>query len=1103
MPTFNNDDAFDIRRHFGSKSPYNPPQPSDPMETPMIEGCTLKNIHLVVRHGARNPTIGDIEDFESLSSLLKEHRDKIPPQFEYLKEWYNPFKLNEAGWLGEEGVRGMWELGKRMRERYRALLGSGYDYPKHRTTMLSRTGRSAAAFTAGLFDQEKPSCTNQTESYPENGLPAVYVQTLPRVWDYELTPKHSCPLHKPRQKSPNGPRTSIQLKEWRRLFQPMLQERVKFGFAPSDIPFRNEDVQTMYKLCAFEVLLMNPASLERTWCKVLLRMKAPEESVRILEYFEDLKHWYKYGYGDETFNSCMSLPGLKNALNTLSGENGATSWFGFSHEDTLTFMYTGLGLFNESVPITANNTMKLLYNRTFLLSEIGSMGSSMVFEGYSCPSASAVAGASDNSTSQPIIRIRVNERLVVPPRCESLKDVKACTLKELEDQLVQRELMCPGAKDRDTRFLTLTRNLQSQLNGLEKSLLLSASSKFNHSSSTSLEELQTAAADLDSPLEKAMMALRSLLLDPSFPPEHQGTLELILACLSCPDLLEPDLDFQVREGQVEIDEEQRKWLFYEVAKRKDIGLKLGSGSGVIMPVSVDVQEVGEEGGVELGRKQQEVDEVPGPVVGSADVEFPDAVVIATSSSSTLSGLPSNLDVPSTSEANAPPQSTSVATSVGFVEYRRGSASGISSSGFSNVTPTRFLSTSELSTMLDTKTVHLLSRINEFNFPIFDFASATSGRPLVMMAYHLCVSSGLVGKLGLSVEKFITGMATIEGGYHSDLSFHNSLHAADVLHCINYLIQLPTLQSTFTDLDRLAIYLAAIIHDFDHPGVNNHFLVASSDRRALLYNDKSVLENHHAAAAFEVLSRPACGFLSGLDKGEYKTLRESVVEMVLATDLAQHFSLLTLFKKKVLTTPDSSSFDPLGTREDRTLLMQMLMKAADVSNPTKVGPEYDQWITRIQEEWYHQGDLEKSLGLPISPFCNRDVPTNTASSQSGFINFIVAPLFEALGGLVDIPEAKRGIEINKARWAPPPAPPPTPSTTSQFPNVFGNHHGGRHQRKQSVPAIMFLPRSPSLSPSTPRRNKSSPSLPGLAQAAMEERGQQQLGLTNPSGMDDLH
>ncbi|KAI9332882.1 hypothetical protein DFJ73DRAFT_630142 [Zopfochytrium polystomum] len=325
---------------------------------------------------------------------------------------------------------------------------------------------------------------------------------------------------------------------------------------------------------------------------------------------------------------------------------------------------------------------------------------------------------------------------------------------------------------------------------------------------------------------------------------------------------------------------------------------------------------------------------------------------------------------------------------------------------------------ELSTLSDIASspsvAALLGRTLDYNFPIFDFSEACDGLPLLVLSHHLCVSSGLLSRLSLDPQLFVNCMASIERGYHAELPFHNSLHAADVLHCINYLVSKAPVRSIFSDLELLAVYVAAAVHDFDHPGVGNGFLVASADRKALLYNDKSVLENHHCAAAFEVMSRQQCSFLSKLDRADYKIVREAVIEMVLATDLSQHFSLLTMFKKKVLA---AEKFDPVATREDRILLMQMLMKCSDVSNPTKAWPQYSRWIDRITQEWYLQGDREKALGLPVSPFMNRDSQsaTNPASAQSGFINFIVAPLFDAFGSWADVTEIKKALDLNRGRW----------------------------------------------------------------------------------------
>jgi hypothetical protein len=49
-----------------------------------------------------------------------------------------------------------------------------------------------------------------------------------------------------------------------------------------------------------------------------------------------------------------------------------------------------------------------------------------------------------------------------------------------------------------------------------------------------------------------------------------------------------------------------------------------------------------------------------------------------------------------------------------------------------------------------------------------------------------------------------------------------------------------------------MYIAAGAHDFEHPGLNNPFLINTKNAYALTYNDISVLENHHIAATFKIL-----------------------------------------------------------------------------------------------------------------------------------------------------------------------------------------------------------------------------------------------------------
>lgn len=54
-----------------------------------------------------------------------------------------------------------------------------------------------------------------------------------------------------------------------------------------------------------------------------------------------------------------------------------------------------------------------------------------------------------------------------------------------------------------------------------------------------------------------------------------------------------------------------------------------------------------------------------------------------------------------------------------------------------------------------------------------------------------------------------------------------------------------------------------VHDYEHRGVSNDFLVKVADPLAIRYNDRSPQENHHAAASFTLLLADEFNFIKGL------------------------------------------------------------------------------------------------------------------------------------------------------------------------------------------------------------------------------------------------
>ena len=75
---------------------------------------------------------------------------------------------------------------------------------------------------------------------------------------------------------------------------------------------------------------------------------------------------------------------------------------------------------------------------------------------------------------------------------------------------------------------------------------------------------------------------------------------------------------------------------------------------------------------------------------------------------------------------------------------------------------------------------------------------------------------------------------------------------------------------------------------------------SAHMQAILYNDRSVLENHHAAASWDLLNAvQENNFLVNLDDAKLKRLRFLIVEAILATDLKMYFDILSEWKAKVI------------------------------------------------------------------------------------------------------------------------------------------------------------------------------------------------------------
>jgi len=257
--------------------------------------------------------------------------------------------------------------------------------------------------------------------------------------------------------------------------------------------------------------------------------------------------------------------------------------------------------------------------------------------------------------------------------------------------------------------------------------------------------------------------------------------------------------------------------------------------------------------------------------------------------------------------------------------------------------------------------------------------------------------GLISEFGIKEAVLFDWLGYIESGYRPN-PYHNNIHAADVLQGVITYIRWCGLENIFTPLEVFSCVVGAIIHDYQHPGVNNKFLVNVGHALAVQYNDISVLEAHHVALAWKhttdrKANRNIFQFLSPED---LPVVRETIITIVLNTDMAFHFKNLGMFKSKLQMNAmggGDAAFS-LKKNEDRKLLMEMTLHCSDIGNPARGFNVAQKWSNLVMKEFYAQGDEERQRKMKVSVFMDRnDGELALAKCQRGFIEFVVRPLYD--------------------------------------------------------------------------------------------------------------
>jgi len=240
-------------------------------------------------------------------------------------------------------------------------------------------------------------------------------------------------------------------------------------------------------------------------------------------------------------------------------------------------------------------------------------------------------------------------------------------------------------------------------------------------------------------------------------------------------------------------------------------------------------------------------------------------------------------------------------------------------------------------------------------------------------------------------------------------YHTFTHAIDVLATTHALLECGG-SRFLKDFEQTALLIAAIAHDALHLGVNNQYLInikhplvkefgedSLQEKRSINYLLK-LIKKHHLFTQSDT-SNPE-------ENNQIKRSLKLINEAILYTDFKRHKELMDRMKAKVpsilkVIQANSEQHIDLSSsldKDTRSLIASFILHTADVSNPGKKWPVCERWANLVMEEFFGQGDLEKSKGMKPSMNCDR-LTVKTPECQLGFGKYVVHDLYSTLAQII--------------------------------------------------------------------------------------------------------
>jgi cGMP-dependent 3',5'-cyclic phosphodiesterase len=295
-----------------------------------------------------------------------------------------------------------------------------------------------------------------------------------------------------------------------------------------------------------------------------------------------------------------------------------------------------------------------------------------------------------------------------------------------------------------------------------------------------------------------------------------------------------------------------------------------------------------------------------------------------------------------------------------------------------------------------------------NFSNFTFCPRdVDDQSSIYLCVRMFMDLNFVQEFKIPEDKLARFLLLVQKGYRS-MPYHNWHHAFSVAHfsycCMKNLRLIE--RGIITKIQGFSLLVAALCHDLDHRGFNNSYMTQSGSMLARLYSSEgSVNERHHLSQAICILNDQGSKILDSLSTEQFMESIDYVRELILATDLANHFRILK----------DLKSLTSENICENQRLLLSLLITCCDLNDQIKSWDTVYRVAELVYTEFFTQGDLERQMGISPNLMFDRK-KANVPALQIEFLDAVIRPTFEIF---VDIfPEKSNFLEtirVNRQHW----------------------------------------------------------------------------------------